>query len=256
VVRKRLGLLALGALILRGIWDGWDFLSRTIGLDPLFGAKQDTFWGHVLGVAFAPYSLLGLAALFGLLWCADPWWERTFGKDQSTSETALRVAFKIGEQRDPQPVSESNTPRSLLDVTPPTQEMRDNDARWKRIEPLVEMYKRTHDTCNKLLVFSAKMRAAKPGTKSDTGKLLGVADFMLSQAIYIESYNQEFNAELRTELVQLVSELRSKYGLLEPSLTDDKITGQINATDLTDMAKGLNTIMDKLKQSIVDTAAS
>jgi hypothetical protein len=256
VVRRRLGLVALGALILNGAWNLWDFLSRTIGLDPLLGAKRDTFWGHVLGVVLAPWFLLGIFVLFGLLWCFDPWWQRRFGKHQGTSETALRVALQMGKLPDSQKDGESNMPRTLLDAVPPTQEMRDNDERWKRVEPLVEMYKRARETSNKLLVFGAKMRAEKPRTKSDTGELLGVSEFMRALMIYTEACNQDFNAQLRPELVRLVSELRSKYGLLDSSLTDDKITGQISAADLTNMAKGLNEIIETLKQNIVDTAAS
>ena len=57
-VRGRFGVVALALLCYNALVSSWDWYSRLHGLDPYFGAKQNTALGHFLSVIILAVSYL------------------------------------------------------------------------------------------------------------------------------------------------------------------------------------------------------
>jgi hypothetical protein len=123
----------------------------------------------------------------------------------------------------------------------------DSKQLWE-LMPLIHSYQAAMRVFGKLASFRDSMELIRPSdnASSDSEKI----------AMAAERNEREF-AELRPELVQLVSNLKTQYGIVNDKLTGGALAQPMVAQDsINFLLDGLQTVVRRLRDKLVDKAAT
>jgi hypothetical protein len=117
----------------------------------------------------------------------------------------------------------------------------------KRVKPLIHAYRNTRGLANRLRVFENGMEVYDPQKHGDGKKWVGEVG---------KKNSVEYDANHKPYLVSGVTDLKLKFGMTHPALTDEKLGGTVfGPLGVHPMVEGLNELADKLAQMLAAETA-
>lgn len=158
----------------------------------------------------------------------------------------LRIGVPLLPRTDP-----GVSPTAAVTVAAPIEyeNAKFNSSELKKIVPLIRYYRATHSLLGELALFAEDMEKIPPSgdIHADTEKI-----HRASQA-----NSKKFHDDFRYRLISLTTDLKSKWGLVHPNLTDSRLVNDVyGPLGVEPLLDGLRYLMDELQKLLADEASN
>lgn len=238
------GLVALGLRIR-------DSLDKASWLDTWLSTNRTTVLGQIVSELLASAWVILLFGLF--LWWHDSNTRKLSVPAFGNADDLARELDARTQQRDAAQEQRRAAQIQADAYKSQRDEYKSGAEHWTKIAPISAAYSRTVRLSEGLSEYIAQLLANPP--KQDTSGGLS----QQSRNALIERLRSDkagFDKRYRADLVKLLADLRSNFGLVGAKFPDEIFNGEIiGTTGLQDFVDGLNTLADELKNMLAKKAS-